>query len=42
MSNVMLVVSAEMRNIALLQPRAGSDNTTINYFQIKILSIVLI
>ncbi|KAJ9692988.1 hypothetical protein PVL29_011905 [Vitis rotundifolia] len=40
MSKVMLVVSAEMRNIALLQPRASSYDTTINYFfQIKILSI---
>ncbi|KAL6336007.1 hypothetical protein AAG906_003634 [Vitis piasezkii] len=32
MSNVMLVVSAEKRNIALLQPQASSDDTTINYF----------
>ncbi|RVW96393.1 hypothetical protein CK203_029678 [Vitis vinifera] len=32
MPNVMLVVSAEMRNIALLQPQASSDDTTINYF----------
>ena len=43
MSKVMLVVSTEMRNIALLQPQASSDDTTINYFfQVKILSIVLI
>ena len=43
MPNVMLVVSAEMRNIALLQPQASSDDTTINYFfQVKILSVVLI
>ncbi|KAJ9692987.1 hypothetical protein PVL29_011904 [Vitis rotundifolia] len=41
MPKVMLVVSADMRNIALLQPRASNDDTTINYFfQIKILSIV--
>ena len=32
MSRVMLVVSAEMRNIALLQPRAGRDDRIINYF----------
>ncbi|KAJ9697471.1 hypothetical protein PVL29_009335 [Vitis rotundifolia] len=31
MPKVMLVVSIEMKNIALLQPRAGSDDTTINY-----------
>ena len=43
MPKVMLIVSAEMRNIALLQPQASSDDTTINYFfQVKILSIVLI
>ena len=43
MSNVMLVVSVKMRNIAFLQPQAGSDDTTINYFfPVKILSIVLI
>ncbi|RVW15234.1 hypothetical protein CK203_081987 [Vitis vinifera] len=32
MPKVMLIVSAEMRNIALLQPQASSDDTTINYF----------
>ena len=43
MPNVRLVVSADMRNIDVLQPRASSDDTTINYFfQIEILSIVLI
>ncbi|RVW97160.1 hypothetical protein CK203_029978 [Vitis vinifera] len=36
MPKVMLVVLIEMRNIALLQPRAGSDDTPINYFfQVK-------
>ena len=28
----MFIVSTEIRNIALLQPRAGSDDTTFNYF----------
>ncbi|RVW38377.1 hypothetical protein CK203_090307 [Vitis vinifera] len=32
MSMFMLVVSVKMRNIAFLQPQAGSDDTTINYF----------
>ena len=42
MPKVRLAVSANMRNIVVLQPRANSDDTTINYFQMKILSIVLI
>ena len=43
MPKVMLIVSAEMRNIALLQPQASSDDTTINYFfRVKFFSIVLI
>ena len=28
----MLVVSAELKNIAILQPQDGSDDDTINYY----------
>ncbi|KAL6334167.1 hypothetical protein AAG906_006741 [Vitis piasezkii] len=37
MPKVRLAISADMRNIVVLQPRASSDDTTINYFQMKIL-----
>ncbi|RVX16998.1 hypothetical protein CK203_003163 [Vitis vinifera] len=32
MPKLMLVVSAELKNIAILQPQDGSDDETINYF----------
>ncbi|RVW63548.1 hypothetical protein CK203_060870 [Vitis vinifera] len=32
MPELMLVVSAELKNVVILQPQDGIDNETINYY----------